>query len=130
MRTCATCRLRYVCADENENFCKNNNLRYYERDESVIDATTSVPQNTNESEDITMNDILEKIRNDFSLDEVGDILKTALCTMYTKLRKEKDFYHYDMYCIVSSIGAEDYDTEVLFIDSPTYSEDHRSIYKI
>lgn len=130
MRTCATCRLRYVCADENENFCKNNNLRYYERDESVIDATTSVSQNTNESKDITMNDILEKIRNDFSLDEVGDILKTALCTMYTKLRKEKDFYHYDMYCIVSSIGAEDYDTEVLFIDSPTYSEDHRSIYKI
>lgn len=130
MRTCATCRLRYVCADENENFCKNNNLRYYERDESVIDATTSVSQNTNESKDITMNDILEKIRNDFSLDEVGDILKTALCTMYTKLRKEKEFYHYDMYCIVSSIGAEDYDTEVLFIDSPTYSEDHRSIYKI
>lgn len=130
MKNCTTCLLRYNCGQYHEFSCKGHDLRYYVRDESVIDATTSVSQNTNESEDITMNDILEKIRNDFSLDEVGDILKTALCTMYTKLRKEKDFYHYDMYCIVSSIGAEDYDTEVLFIDSPTYSEDHRSIYKI
>ena len=136
MKNCNTCLGRYGCSTYHESICKDHDLQYYEYDESSIVDLSNISQDTyidiDKKEDLDVNDILDKIKNDLSIEDVGDVLKTALCTIYDKLRKDYGFYHYDMYCIVPNIGSDERDTEIMFIDSPTRDSEseYRSVYKI
>lgn len=60
-------------------------------------------------------EILEKINQELSFDELGDIVKTALSTLYLKLRTEEGF-GCESQCVVRSIGYEPYDVELCIID--------------
>lgn len=57
---------------------------------------------------------------ELSLSELGEVVKIALSEMYSKLRSEEGF-GLEQYCLVSSIGCEEYDVSVCIIDGPNYS---------
>lgn len=51
-----------------------------------------------------------------SLEELGGVVKSALACMYDKLREDECF-GCDTMLHVKSIGSEEYDVELAFIDS-------------
>lgn len=69
-----------------------------------------------------MDDMLNKIKNELSLEELGEIVKCGLSTIYRKLKDNEGFYA-EIYCFVKSIGDEDYETEVVFINGDIYGND-------
>ena len=77
-----------------------------------------------------MNDnIMEEINENLSIDELGEVAKKALAMIYTKLRKEENF-SYDMKCFVASVGYDDYDISLIFIDEPSDGESWAHTYKL
>lgn len=58
-------------------------------------------------------EIIDDINSSLSLEELGDIVKKSLSLMYTKL--EADGLYYPM-CFVKSVGREEYDVDICFVD--------------
>lgn len=76
-----------------------------------------------------MNDnILEKINEDLSLDELGDIAKKALAVVFDKLNKQ----NYDPYrtCVIQSIGDTADDWSIVFMDKAENGETWTYTYTI
>lgn len=65
-------------------------------------------------------EILEKINNELSFEELSAIAKTALSALYRKLREEEGFGYYQR-CFVTSIGSEEYDVDAFIIDGGSHA---------
>ena len=65
-----------------------------------------------------MNEIISMINDDLSFEELAEITKTSLAKIYSKLREEG---LYNPIAIVKSLGSDDYDVEMVFIDGGSYS---------
>ncbi len=58
-------------------------------------------------------DIIKNINSDLSLEELGNIVKQSLATMYSKLEDEGMYYPH---CFVKSVGRNEYDVDMCFVD--------------
>ena len=67
-----------------------------------------------------IDEILEKRIDDLSLEQLGEIVKTALSTIYRKLQTEEGF-GYDQCCMISSIGSETYDVDGCVVDGRSHN---------
>lgn len=68
---------------------------------------------------MTKEEILKQL-DEMSLDDLGDVVKHSLSRMYNKLREEEGFgYHQNV--IVTSVGSEGYDVEVVIVDHDSHS---------
>ena len=65
-----------------------------------------------------MNEIIDIINDDLSFEELANITKISLAKIYSKLREEG---LYNPIAIVKSLGSNDYDVEMVFIDGGSYS---------
>ena len=65
-----------------------------------------------------MNEIIDIINDDLSFEELANITKISLAKIYSKLREEG---LYNPIAIVKSLGSDDYDVEMVFIDGGSYS---------
>ena len=63
-------------------------------------------------------DIIKNINSDLSLEELGNIVKQSLATMYSKLEDEGMYYPN---CFVKSVGRNEYDVDMCFIDGRSSS---------
>jgi hypothetical protein len=57
--------------------------------------------------------IINNINSDLSLEELGNIVKQSLATMYSKLEDEGMYYPN---CFVKSVGRYEYDVDICFVD--------------
>lgn len=58
-------------------------------------------------------EIIDDINTSLSLEELGNIVKQSLAIMYLKLEAEGMYYPN---CFVKSIGRNEYDVDICFID--------------
>lgn len=65
-----------------------------------------------------MNEIIDIINDDLSFEELANITKISLAKIYSKLREEG---LYNPIAIVKSLGSNDYDVEMVFIDGGSHS---------
>lgn len=65
-----------------------------------------------------MNEIIDMINDDLSFEDLANITKTSLAKIYSKLREEG---LYNPIAIVKSLGSDDYDVEMVFIDGGYYN---------
>ena len=65
-----------------------------------------------------MNEIISMINDDLSFEELATITKTLLAKIYSKLREEG---LYNPIAIVKSLGSEEYDVDMAFIDGSSYN---------
>ena len=65
-----------------------------------------------------MDEIISMINDDLSFEELAMITKTSLAKIYSKLREEG---LYNPIAIVKSLGSEEYDVDMAFIDGSFYS---------
>lgn len=66
-----------------------------------------------------MNDVLSKIDTRLSLEELGEITRAALSTIYSKLIVEEGLSA-DMHCYVTDIGPDEYDVTMAFVDGGSH----------
>jgi GTP cyclohydrolase I len=60
-----------------------------------------------------MNEIMNMINDDLSFEELAEITRTALAKVYSKLIEEG---LYNPIAIVKSLGSEEYEVEMIFVD--------------
>lgn len=65
-----------------------------------------------------MDEIINMINDDLSFEELGEITKTALSKIYSKLRDEG---LYNPMAIVKSLGDDPWYVEMVFIDGQSYN---------
>lgn len=65
-----------------------------------------------------MDETISMINDDLSLEELGEITRTALSKIYSKLRSEG---LYNPLAIVKSLGEDEWDVEMIFIDGGSHS---------
>ncbi len=65
-----------------------------------------------------MNEIISMINDDLSYEELGEITRTVLSKIYSKLREEG---LYNPIAIVKSLGSDEYDVEMIFIDGSSHN---------
>ena len=53
--------------------------------------------------------------NELSLDELSDMVRSALSTIYNKLREEENF-SWDQHCVVENFGGEEYEVRLVIIN--------------
>lgn len=70
--------------------------------------------------------ILEKIIEDLSLEDLSTITKTVLATIYRKLGTELNFTG-DMHCSVVSIGPEEYEVELVITNDSHFGDGEQYI---
>ena len=71
----------------------------------------------------------KKITEDMSFDELADIAKEALSAIYCKLRTD-DGFGYNQRCVVTSIGSEPYDVDIVIMDDGIYGgTDYARVFK-
>ena len=70
--------------------------------------------------------IVEKINDDLSLEELREITKTALAAIYRKLRNDLG-YGYDMHCSVVRFGSSEYDVEMVITSDSTFGDGEQYI---
>lgn len=63
-------------------------------------------------------DIIKNINSDLSLEELGNIVKQSLATMYSKLEDEGMYYPN---CFIKSVGRNEYDVDICFVDSRSFN---------
>lgn len=65
-----------------------------------------------------MNEIIGMINDDLSFEELAEITRTSLAKIYSKLREEG---LYNPIAIVKSLGRDEYDVEMVFVDGGYHS---------
>lgn len=59
-------------------------------------------------------DIIDNLNSTLSLEELGDIVKKSLSLIYCKLENDG---MYNPYGVIKSLGRDDYDVEVIFVNN-------------
>lgn len=65
-----------------------------------------------------MDEIINMITDDLSFEELSEITRTALSKIYSKLRSEG---LYNPLAIVRSLGTDEWDVEMIFIDGGSHN---------
>ena len=65
-------------------------------------------------------DVLEKISEELSFEELSEITRTALSSLYRKLQTEEGFGYYQC-CSITSIGSNEYDVNGLIMDNESHN---------
>lgn len=63
---------------------------------------------------------ISKQLDEMSLNDLSEVVRCSLSRMYNKLREEEGFGYYQN-VIVTSIGSEEYDVEVIIVDHDSHS---------
>jgi len=53
--------------------------------------------------------------NELSLEELSTVVRSALSTIYNKLREEEDF-SWDQKCVVENFGGEEHEVQLLIFN--------------
>lgn len=67
-----------------------------------------------------MDEIINKIKNELTIEELSDIVKESLAMIYRKLREDEGF-GWDM-SLSGTIGSEEYDVEILIINNESHNQ--------
>lgn len=65
--------------------------------------------------------IVDYITDDLTIDELGEIARTSLAAIYSKLRSDYAF-GCNTRCMVTELGAKEYAVELIFVDDDRYDK--------